>query len=328
MVLPARSIPPEFVYALGESVEVVDSTAEVRIPVATLRPGDRAEVLKRTQHWMKVSLGDGRTGWVEAKGVLDEPTYNAGKRLLESLNQSQSPAQAEGHASDRVNLRIGPSRDAPQIGQLDAREKVGIFARYLVGRPAQSGGESPASAEESVGSSAARREAWYLVRAGSKAGWVVGRLIDLDIPEGLSMYAQGTNLVAWIVLSEVVDNGREVPQYLVADRMGTPDVDFNHIRVLTWWTKRQHYVTAYVESNLNGYFPIRVGRVDGRSVFRLHLVDRDGNKFQRVYELFDTLTRPVGTVKGWQSQAMPQATAPERRRARRPHGAAGRRSPR
>jgi hypothetical protein len=186
---------------------------------------------------------------------------------------------------------------------------VGLFDRQLVDRPTEPG----APKAEPV------HDAWYLVRAGREAGWVFGRLIALDVPEALGHYAQSINMVAWLVLSTVQDGDRQIPQYLVADRIGTQESDFNHIRVFTWWSKRQEYVTAYVESNLDGRFPIRVREIDGVPHFRLRLVDKDGDKFQKVYRLDDTIVHPLGTVEGWESDAMPAARgrAPGARRRRR-----------
>ncbi len=100
-----------------------------------------------------------------------------------------------------------------------------------------------------------------------------------------------------------------MPEYVAAGRMGTQEADFSHIRVFTWWGKNHHYVTAYVESGLNGYFPIRVAAVNGVPYFRLRLMDDQGQKYQKVYGLFDTITRTVGTVPGWDSDAMPAASA-------------------
>ena len=205
------------------------------------------------------------------------------------------PAQAEGHTGGVVNLRLEPSRDAAQLAQLPENLKVQVFGRRLVDRPAPEGQPSAGKV----------RDAWYLIRAHARAGWVLGRFVALDIPEKLAPYAQGTNLVAWVVLKTVDDEGQPVPEYLTADRLGTQEADFSHIRVFTWWVKNHKYVTAYVESGLNGYFPIRVAEVKGVPYFRLRLVDDQGQKFQKVYGLFDTITRAVGTVPGWESDAMP-----------------------
>ena len=233
------------------------------------------------------------TGWVENKDLLDSQTYEGGQKLLRDL--AETPAQAEGHTSGIVNLRLEPSRDAAQLAQLPENLKVQVFGRRLVDRPAPDGQPSAAKV----------RDAWYLIRADARAGWVMGRFVALDIPEKLAPYAQGSNLVAWVVLKTVDDEGQPVPEYLTADRMGTQEADFSHIRVFTWWVKDHKYVTAYVESGLNGYFPIRVAEVNGVPYFRLRLMDDQGQKYQKVYGLFDTITRTVGTVPGWESDAMP-----------------------
>ena len=99
--------------------------------------------------------------------------------------------------------------------------------------------------------------------------------------------------------------------------MGNPDVDFTHIRVFTWWRKNHEYVTAYVEGGLRGYFPISVVQRGNLPCFRLRLVDEDGNKFQKVYGLFDTITRPLGIVDGWESDSMPVPSSSRRVRHRR-----------
>lgn len=290
----AAHIPPlEAAYVLPDQVEVVDTPAEVRINVASLKSGERVEVLKRTRNWAQIRTAQNISGWVENADLLDAQTYQGGQNLLQEL--SHIPAQAEGHTGGEVNLHLAPSRDAPELTQLPQDMKVEIFGRRLIERP---GSEGLPAAEK-------QRDAWYLIRANSRAGWVLGRFVDLDIPEALSPYAQGTNLVSWVVLKTVDDDGQAIPEYLAADRIGSQDVDFSHIRVFTWWVKDHKYVTAFVESNLKGYFPTRVKEIDGVPYFRLRLMDDRGQKFQRVYGLFDTITRPVGDVPGWESDAMP-----------------------
>lgn len=207
------------------------------------------------------------------------------------------------------------------LAQLEDRQPVEVFDRRLLEQTAQPRRSAPSSGPNTAGeapvSGSSGREAWYLVRAGSEAGWAIGRLVELDVPATIGEYAQGVNLVAWLELNRVEDDGRQVPQYLLADRIGTQEMDFNHIRVLTWGARDQRYATAYVESNLQGYFPIRVVSMNKVPHFRLRLVARSGRKIQKVYGLFGTLARAVGTVDGWESDAMPEQPVIKRRRFRR-----------
>ena len=306
---PAHIFPLEAGYVLPESIQVVDTPAEMRIVVGFLKRGERVDITKRTHNWAQIRTSDNLTGWVESTDLVDSQTYEGAQKLLRDL--LNIPAQAEGHTGGVVNLHLEPSRDAAQLAQLPQDLKVEVFGRRLVDRPTPEGEPSASKV----------RDAWYLIRADARAGWVLGRFVTLDIPEKLATYAQGTNLVAWVVLKTVDDEGHQVPEYLTADRVGIQDADFSHIRVFTWEVKDHRYVTAYVESNLNGYFPIRVAEVKGIPYFRLRLIDDHGQKYQKVYGLFDTMTRRVGMVEGWDSDAMPTSPASHHhQRSRRRRG--------
>jgi hypothetical protein len=292
-------------YVLPSSLEVVDTPAEIRLAVESVKAGDQVQVLLRTRNWAKVELADGRTGWVEGKDLLDSQTYEASRKLLKDMESL--PVLAEGHTPQSINLRFEPSRDSTPLAQLPNNQKLDVFGRKIVERPSQL--DQPSSPPV--------KEAWYLVRAGTHAGWVLGRFVSLDIPEPLGAYAQGSNMVAWLVLNTVPDEDRQVPQYLAAERVGNQDVDFTRIRVFTWWVKNHRYVTAYVESGLQGYFPIRVVQTGKVPYFRLRVIDEDANKIQKVYGLFDTITRPLGIVEGWESNAMPAQSSSQPGRHRR-----------
>ena len=301
---PGHRFPPEVAYVLPSSATVVDTPAEVRLEIAQVKSSEEVQVLDHTRNWAHVRLADGKTGWLELKDLLDSETYERGQQVLRDLGKI--PPQAAGHTTGEINLHLEPSRSSPELALLEPNDHVEIFGRRWAARaPRES--QAPPSAETNDESAPGSpiRDAWYLVRSGARGGWVLGRFITLDVPADISVFAEGVNTVAWVVLDTVDDNGRKVPQYLVADRMGTQEFDFTHIRVLTWWVKNQHYVTAYVESNLNGYFPIRVLQFDGKPQIRLYLVDNRGRKFQKVYGMSSTIVRPIGSVEGWESNATP-----------------------
>jgi Bacterial SH3 domain len=316
--LPAHRLVGEPAYVLPRSVDVIDTTALVHRVIARLQAGDEVRVMAQTGRWSEVSVAEGQTGWVETKYLLDAATYHRGETLLESLERF--PAQASGHNEGVVNLRLDPARDSVVLMELGPNTKVEVFGRKIVERPV----ELPAAGAPSSG----RSDVWYLVRTGRRAGWMLGRFIDLDIPAGISPYAEDVNMVAWLILKTVDDGGKQMPEYLAADRIGNDNVDYNHIRVFTWWVKEHKYVTAYVESNVPGHFPITTQQtIDSNfsaqriPYFRLRLTGEGGRKFQKVYGLFDTVVRPVGTVEGWDSDAMPAPVKAReqtgRRRARR-----------
>ncbi len=276
-------------YILPDRVNVLDTTAEVRRVIATLHSGQPVVVTGRFGAWAHILLGANTGGWVHNRDLLPAQVYNEGRAVLKRVVEGQ--AQAEGKINTISNVHLTPSRDAIAVAQFTPGEQVEVYNRQVVARAG--------------GADGLRNDVWYLVRNNQQAGWVLGDFVSLDIPAGLAMYAEGINLVAWLPLDTVNDGGRQVPQYVAADRIGEERVDFNHIRVFTWWVKHHKYVTAYVKSHLAGYFPIIVEHEGGVPYFRLRLIDDQGNRIQQVYGLFDTIVRPIGVVPGWTSTAMP-----------------------
>lgn len=292
----------ETAYVLPDNLDVVDTTAVIRRVVATLHSGQAVTVTARIGEWAKLLLPGGQVGWVKQANLIGAATHEEGEDLLKKVEAMQ--IQAVGHLDTPSRLHMGPSRDSLELTTFPQGQHIEVYDRKLTPRT------PPA------GSTAGKSDVWYLVRGGNFAGWVLGRFVDLDVPPGLANYTQGINMVAWLVLDTVNDGGNTMPQYLAADRMGDRNVDFNHIRVFTWWIKHHKYVTAYVESGLAGYFPITVMHIGTVPYFRLRLVDDEGHKIQKVYGLFDTIVRPQGIVDGWTSTAMPLPSL-VRRRARR-----------
>jgi hypothetical protein len=293
---PQHRPPIGSAYVLSPSLDVLNTTAAVHTVMDVLKSGDRVAILRRGGRWDQIRSPGGTVGWVLGSQLIEPSVYETGQRLLERA--ASEPVQAVGHTAGQTNLHIKPSVEAPLLAVLPTNARVEFLERRLVRRTAAAGSPSAGSAPTPL-------DAWYLVRSKNHVGWVLGRLIILDIPPELSQYAASYNLVAWFVLTTVQDNGRSVPEYLVADRVGTESVDFNHVRVFTWWVKRHHYVTAFVEGGLDGAFPIRVEHINHVPYFRLRLRDKTGRKFQKIYGLFNTIVRPVGTVEGWSSDAMP-----------------------
>ncbi len=109
-------------------------------------------------------------------------------------------------------------------------------------------------------------EDWYLVRnSAGHAGWVLMRMIDLDVPLDVAQYAEGQRIVGYFVLNTVEetidDQPKQIAQYLVLlnePKDGLP-YDYNQIRVFTRNRNKHRYETAYRERNMEGYLPVTVG---------------------------------------------------------------------
>ena len=160
---------------------------------------------------------------------------------------------------------------------------------------------------------------WWLVRnKDGKVGWVLARVVDLDVPLEIAQYAEGQRVMGAYVLNTAHDSDKgDVPQYLVVlnePRDGTP-WDFNQLRVFSWNTKRHRYETAYREHNFLGYFPVKTGTEDfGKEgtlpTFVVRKKNEDGSISERKYRMIGPIVREV---KGEGEQPKAAKSKPEPR---------------
>jgi hypothetical protein len=126
------------------------------------------------------------------------------------------------------------------------------------------------------------------------AGWVLARFIELSLPSTLRDYAtsSGMHPVAWFVLNRVQTSQGDRAQYLVAGTMGGEGqaCDFSLIRAYTWGGGKSRYETAYVESDLCGYFPITVDKTTGKGdpVFHFTALTEKEPRQERTYVMHQT----------------------------------------
>jgi Bacterial SH3 domain len=146
-------------------------------------------------------------------------------------------------------------------------------------------------------------EDWYLVRnSAGRVGWVLLRMVDLDIPIEVAQYAEGQRIMGYFVLNTVQDEDKQVPQYLVLlnePKDGLP-WDYNQIRIFTWGRIRHRYETAYRERNLDGHFPVKTGhQMFGKEgdlpTFTIRKETADGQMVDVTYKLNGPIVRRVLT---------------------------------
>jgi hypothetical protein len=146
-------------------------------------------------------------------------------------------------------------------------------------------------------------EDWYLVRTSSgHVGWVLLRMIDLDIPLDIAQYAEGQRIIGYFVLNTVEEDGRQEPQYLVLLNEPKDGLawDYNQIRIFTRNRARHRYETAYRERNLEGYLPVTVGHRDfdkegDLPIFTIRKMNDDGKIVDVTYKLNGPIVRRVLT---------------------------------
>jgi hypothetical protein len=291
--------PLEIAYAGNRTVTLQSTTAQVREPITTVSYGDRLEVLKRFQDQVNVRTTTGLTGWVNERDLLSTDVWQKAADL--EKRTSSLAIQARGHTKVLTNLRIDAGRDGIRLRQLNKNTPLEIFERRAVEIPTS----GAAAAQEEPGEPGqAKKEDWWLVRAktsekDSVSGWILGRFIELDVPQPLPDYASsaGMRIVSWSELNKVVDaSGKAKPQYLLLGAHGPEGqpCDFSILRVYTWGKKRERYETAYVEGGVCGKLPVEVKDSPQAGETRFSFTDlSNGAPAQRDYVMHQTIVRRV-----------------------------------
>lgn len=283
-------------YVSAPQVTLRDQLAQVYNKVGTAKNGDRVEVVDREKRFAKVRLANGVEGWVEQRYLVNQQVFDAFQKMAQE--SKDLPPQGTAVTRNDTNLHVEPGRDTDHLYQVSQGAKLTVMKRGTVEKVLP-GGIKPAVAKDAK----PPMEDWWLVRdAQNHVGWVLGRLIDIDVPLEVAQYAEGQRIVACFVLNEVKDGDKQVPQYLMLlsePKDGMP-FDYNQARVFTWNVKRHRYETAY-RDRLYGMLPVTVSHEDfGKEgdlpTFTLHgkeLKDPDGPVTDRKYKMNTPIVRRV-----------------------------------
>jgi hypothetical protein len=295
------SKPIELAYSGNRHSTLWSTSAQVREPIGTLSFGDRLEVLQRFEDQIKVKTATGQEGWIQERDLMTADVWETVKDL--QTRAASLPAQAKGHTKVLTNLHIGPGRDTPRITQLGKAVQVDMLERRVPDVPSSS--SVNADAESGEATPGAKKEDWWLVRIESptesaSAGWLLGRFVELDVPEPLPDYANssGMRIVGWFELNKVNDAGGGLrSQYLLVGAHGADGqtCDFTLMRVYTFAAKRESYETAFIESDVCGKLPIHVDKASvpgGEAGFSFQNITTNGLE-ERKYRLIQTVVRRV-----------------------------------
>lgn len=100
--------------------------------VATLKHGERVEIIGRRRRFYKLRTEAGAVGWADSAQLLS----TAGMDYLRGLAQSTADAPSQGQATvfDALNVHTDPNRQAPTIFQIAPGAKVDVIAHQLIPR--------------------------------------------------------------------------------------------------------------------------------------------------------------------------------------------------
>jgi SH3-like domain-containing protein len=313
----ASNVTKEAVYVTAPQVNLRDRLAPIYEKKGLVHNGEKVYVLERKKRFLRVRTAAGEEGWIEERYAIPASTYEQFEKLsAENLN---TPAQASGSARNSLNLHLTPGRDTDHLYQVKEGEKLQILKRATAEKPGSAplAVLQPTSMKKNSPPPGPILEDWWLVRDSQKhAGWVLARMVDIDVPMEVAQYAEGQRIVAFFVLNEVQDAEKKVPQYLVLmtdNKDGLP-YDFTMARVFTWNLKRHRYETAYRERNLNGVFPVKVGNEDfGKEgnlpSFVLTVRNDQDQPVARKYRMSGVIVKRVLSPEEEQKQAELKASA-------------------
>jgi SH3-like domain-containing protein len=294
----------EVAYVSAPQAALRDQVAAIFNRVGNVKNGERVEVLDREKRFARVRTSTGIEGWIEQRFLVDQKTFDALQKLTQD-NQND-PVQAPGILRNETNLHVSPGRDTEHLYQLASGAKIAILKRATAEKqPGASPSAKPTGRPNAKAPAGPVLEDWWLVRDDqSRVGWVLARMVDVDVPLDIAQYAEGQRFVAFFALNQVPDNDKgvqkQVPQYLavLTDPHDGLPYDFDQVRVFTWNTRKHRYETAYREHGLDGILPVTITQENFDKegilpVFILRVKDDAGNVSERKYKLNTPIVRRV-----------------------------------
>jgi len=247
--------------------------------VGTVRHGERVEILARRRRFVKVRSGAGAVGWTDG-GLLFSTAQMEELRAL-ARRAAGLPSQGDTTVFDTLNVHTHPDRQAPSFHQIREGQHAAVVEHRLVARTSP---ELPP-------------DDWVLLRVSQdQAGWVLGNMLFMAIPDEVAQYAEGHRITSFFSLGEVRDGDQVKHNWLwTTITKGRQPHEFDSFRVFVWSTRRHRYETAYIERNLKGYYPVTVERPTGAPPrFSLPVEDKDGTRQLRTYAFQGFRVRLVG----------------------------------
>jgi hypothetical protein len=299
--------------------------------VATVKHGERLDIVQHRRRFLKVRAPNGAEGWIEDHLLLSPQEIAALKDV--ERRALTMPSQGVAGTYELLNVHTEPNRLSPSFLQIKEGEKVDVVAHVSAPRtpparkplippkpktppPARKHAEpkiplppmpaappppkdwlelskTPPAVEQSMADSHAAQpqpmDDWSLVRnAKGESGWVLTRRLFMSIPDDVAQYAEGHRITSYFSLGDVPD-GDEVKHNWLWTTIsgGDQPYDFDSFRVFTWSQRRHRYETAFIQRNVQGYFPV-LKRPSGFSVC---VVDRAGARMRREYSFIVTTVR-------------------------------------
>ncbi len=306
-------------------------------PVATVKHGDKLDVLELRRRFIKVRTAQGVEGWTDSNLLLTSQQMDDLLRLADGaaklasqgkatpfdvLNMHSAPARqspsffqiSEGESVEVIGHRLAPHAAPPEPVHLSAPVKHTVPSKKARARAARAAQAPPMpvppapphnwqdlskphatdlavrpAAPTAPAAAAPQFDDWNLIRTrDGKVGWVLARMLIMSIPDEVAQYAEGHRITAYLPLGEVREKGKDQSKHnwlWTTSSAGQHPFEFDSFRVFVWSTKRHHYETAFIERNVQGFYPIEPVVLPGQeeNAFSVVLREKDGRLYKRTY---------------------------------------------
>ena len=265
--------PREYVWVWAKEAYLHDRVAPVNNRVATVVNGERLQVVQHGNRFLQVKTAQGKVGWIEEHGVIDQKIHD---EFLD-LQQEHAHDQPVTTAALREDywMRDAPGRESDRFYLVPENAHLQLLLRASVPRPLppqalplavqQTGGA--AKGAPATPPAPPLEDYWLVLDSAGHVGWVRGRTLDMDVPDAIAGLSETQKVIAAYVLRTVADPdakvpGGQVPEYLtlLAPWQDGLPYDFNQLRVFTWNVRKHRYETAYRERDIEGFLPVTVSQ--------------------------------------------------------------------
>lgn len=100
--------------------------------VATVRHGDRLEILQRRRRFMRVRTSAGAEGWTDERQLLAAEDMAYLRDL--AARAARMPVQGQGTTYSELNVHTQPARSSPSFFQIKEKEKVDVLMHVVTPR--------------------------------------------------------------------------------------------------------------------------------------------------------------------------------------------------
>ena len=295
----------EYAYVAAPEAQLRDRVTTLYNNTGVVHNGERLKILEHlpNKRFVRVRSPRGEEGWIQERYLADQRTFDEFQRLADRYKDT--PVQAAAVTRNSVNMHVMPGRKTGYLTQLPENQKIDLLERKSVDKnapaPQAKDADEDSPEPEEKSDQPAIMEDWWLARdSQNHVGWVLGRMVFVDVPIDVAQYAEGQRIVAFFKLDDVQDEDKKVPEYLVLlteNKDGLP-FDFNQIRVFSWNARKHRYETAYRERDLYGVLPAKLGQQNFDKegtlrTFMLRLKDDNGVEHEQLYKFNPPIVRKV-----------------------------------